>query len=118
MGPERRPRPLTVSATASDSASFSRRDTTMRIRILLILTFALSFHASIGAQQSSFDVVIKNGMVYDGTGAKPRRADIGVKGDKIVAVGDLKSAKATTVVDAQGLAVAPGFINMLSWAVD
>jgi N-acyl-D-amino-acid deacylase len=90
----------------------------MRFRILLILIFALSFHASIGAQQNSFDVIIKNGMVYDGTGAKPRRADIGVKGDKIVAVGDLKSAKATTVVDAQGLAVAPGFINMLSWAVD
>jgi N-acyl-D-amino-acid deacylase len=90
----------------------------MRSRILIILTLALSFIASAQAQQNSYDIVIKNGMVYDGMGGKPRQGDVGVKGDRIVAVGNLKSAKATTVVDANGLAVAPGFINMLSWAVD
>src|SRR4030095_13576856 len=52
--------------------------------------------------------------VYDGTGRAPRRADVAIKGDRIVAVGDLAKARALSVVDARGLAVAPGFINMLS----
>jgi N-acyl-D-amino-acid deacylase len=90
----------------------------MRSLPILALAFTFTFSASIQAQQVSFDIIINNGTVYDGTGAKPRRADVGIKGDRIAAVGDLKSAKAATIVDAQGLAVAPGFINMLSWAVD
>src|SRR5262245_8522447 len=90
----------------------------MRSRILLILTLTFCFIASTQARQTSYDIIMKNGAVYDGTGAKPRRADVGIKGDTIVAVGDLKSAVAATVVDANGLAVAPGFINMLSWAVE
>jgi N-acyl-D-amino-acid deacylase len=61
-----------------------------------------------------FDVLIKGGTVYDGTGRAPRRADVAIKGDRIVAVGDLAKALARSVVDARGLAVAPGFINMLS----
>src|SRR6266511_2432794 len=61
-----------------------------------------------------FDVLIKGGTVYDGTGRAPRRADVAIKGDRIVAVGDLTKARARSVVDARGLAVAPGFINMLS----
>jgi N-acyl-D-amino-acid deacylase len=61
-----------------------------------------------------FDVLIKGGTVYDGTGRAPRRADVAIKGDRIVAVGDLAKARARSVVDARGLAVAPGFINMLS----
>jgi N-acyl-D-amino-acid deacylase len=61
-----------------------------------------------------FDVLIKGGTVYDGTGRAPRRADVAIKGDRIVAVGDLTKARARNVVDARGLAVAPGFINMLS----
>ncbi len=88
------------------------------MRSLLILALALTFIASAQAQQNTYDIIIKNGTVYDGAGARPRRADVGVKGDRIIAVGDLKSAKAMTIVDANGLAVAPGFINMLSWAVD
>ncbi len=90
----------------------------MRSCALFILTLALTFIASTQAQQNIYDIIIKNGTVYDGTGARPRRADVGVKGDRIVAIGDLKSAKAATIIEAQGLAVAPGFINMLSWAVD
>ncbi|MFN0108701.1 MAG: N-acyl-D-amino-acid deacylase family protein [Blastocatellia bacterium] len=80
-----------------------------------ILLFALQFRTGVGAQQSGeFDVLIKNGTVYDGTGAKPRRADVLIRGDQIVAVGNFKNANAKTVIDATGLAVAPGFINMLS----
>jgi N-acyl-D-amino-acid deacylase len=65
-------------------------------------------------QTTSFDVLIKGGTVYDGTGGEPRQADIGIRGDRIVAVGNLNSSRAGSVVDATGLAVAPGFINMLS----
>jgi N-acyl-D-amino-acid deacylase len=69
-------------------------------------------------QAPAFDVIIRGGTVYDGTGGPPRRADVGIRGDRIAAVGDLKTATAATVVDATNLAVAPGFINMLSWSTD
>jgi N-acyl-D-amino-acid deacylase len=62
----------------------------------------------------SFDVLIKGGMVYDGTGQTPHRGDVGIRGDRIVALGDLQRARAKSVIDATGLAVTPGFINMLS----
>jgi N-acyl-D-amino-acid deacylase len=67
----------------------------------------------------NFDVIIRNGTVYDGTGAEPRQADVAIRGDKIAGVGPaVAGAKANTVIDAKGLAVAPGFINMLSWSTD
>jgi N-acyl-D-amino-acid deacylase len=66
------------------------------------------------SQVGSFDVLIKGGTVYDGTGGEPRQADIGIIGDRIIAVGNLQNARAGSVVDATNLAVAPGFINMLS----
>jgi N-acyl-D-amino-acid deacylase len=66
----------------------------------------------------TFDVVIRGGTVYDGSGKAPRRADVGIKGDRIAAVGELAGATARTVVEARGLAVTPGFINMLSWCND
>ncbi len=90
----------------------------MRRYVLFVLILAPAFIVFTQAQQNAYDVIIKNGVVYDGGGGPPRRADVGVKGDRIAAVGDLKSATAATVIDAEGLAVAPGFINMLSWAVD
>src|SRR5580698_669363 len=67
-------------------------------------------------QDLSFDVLIRGGTLYDGSGQPPLRADVGIKGDRIAAVGKLADAKAKIVVDAQDLAVAPGFINMLSWS--
>ncbi|HKB06249.1 MAG TPA: serine hydrolase, partial [Gemmataceae bacterium] len=63
-----------------------------------------------------FDVLIRGGTVYDGTGGAPRRADVGLRGDRVAAVGDLSGATGKTVIDAKGLAVTPGFINMLSWS--
>ncbi|SDD84271.1 N-acyl-D-amino-acid deacylase family protein [Kordiimonas lacus] len=69
-------------------------------------------------QPDQYDVLIKGGTVYDGTGARGRLADVGVRADRIVAIGDLSGAEAATVIDASGKAVAPGFINMLSWATD
>ena len=69
-------------------------------------------------QPAPFDVVIRGGTVYDGTGAPGRRADVGIRGDRIAGVGDLSDIPATTTIDAAGLAVAPGFINMLSWSTE
>src|SRR2546427_5805458 len=71
-----------------------------------------------GQEPPNFDVIIKGGTVYDGTGAEPRHVDVAARGDRIAGVGDFKSAKAKTVIDANGLAVAPGFINMLSWSTE
>src|SRR6266404_484727 len=66
---------------------------------------------------ADFDVIIRNGTIYDGTGAEPKHADVAIRGDRIAGIGDFKGAKAKTTIDANGLAVAPGFINMLSWSV-
>ena len=65
------------------------------------------------AGAASFDVIFRNGTVIDGTGKPGVRADVGIRGDEIAAVGDLATATATTVVDASGLVVAPGFIDLL-----
>lgn len=63
-----------------------------------------------------FDVIIRNGTIYDGGGTPGFAGDLAITGDRIVAVGRLDVATATTEIDATGLAVAPGFINMLSWS--
>ena len=63
-----------------------------------------------------YDWLIRNGTVYDGSGSSPHTADIAIIGDSIAAMGDLSGRKSRRVIDAGGLAVAPGFINMLSWA--
>ena len=70
------------------------------------------------AAPASYDVIVRGGIVYDGTGAAGRVADVGIRGDRIAAIGDLAKATGKTVLDAKGLAVAPGFINMLSWSTD
>lgn len=67
--------------------------------------------------QVAFDVIIRNGTLYDGSGGPGVRADIAIQGERIAAIGDLDGARAATVVDATDRAVTPGFINMLSWAV-
>src|SRR6266700_5678292 len=65
---------------------------------------------------TEFDLLIKGGTVYDGGGGEGRGVDVTVRGDRIAGVGDFSKATAKNVVDANGLAVAPGFINMLSWS--
>ena len=78
---------------------------------LLILTTALT----LGAAPPAYDTIIKGGTIYDGSGGAPYVGDVAIKGDKIIAVGRV-SGSGKTVIDARGLAIAPGFINMLSWA--
>jgi N-acyl-D-amino-acid deacylase len=71
-----------------------------------------------GAPAGGFDLLIRGGTVYDGSGGEGVRADVGIRGDRIAAIGDLSKAKAARTVDATGMAVAPGFVNVLSWAPD
>jgi N-acyl-D-amino-acid deacylase len=66
-----------------------------------------------------YDLLIRNGTVYDGSGAPPKRVDVGVRGDRVVALlAPGTPAEAAQAVDARGRAVAPGFINVLSWATE
>lgn len=85
-----------------------------RLHKVLVVTAVLLSSGSCLAQTQSFDVLIKGGTVYDGAGGEPRHLDVAIRGDRIVEIGTLRKARANTVVDATGLAVAPGFINMLS----
>ena len=91
------------------------------MRCFFIFVCIISFFASLSYSQTKppiFDVLIKNGLVFDGTGKPGRLTSIGIRGDKIAAIGNLPNARAQTVIDAQGMAVAPGFINMLSWSTE
>ncbi len=65
---------------------------------------------------ASHDLILRGGNIYDGSGSDPFVGDIAIDGDTIVALGEIGAATATVEVDVQGLAVAPGFVNMLSWA--
>ena len=69
-------------------------------------------------QKKEYDTIIRNGMIYDGNGGEPYKGDIGIKNDTIAFIGDLSKASAANEVDVKGNAVAPGFINMLSWATE
>lgn len=74
------------------------------------------FTCACGTAEPQYDLLIRNGRVIDGTGAAPRNAAIAIRGDRIVSISAPSDATARTVIDAAGLTVAPGFINMLSWA--
>ncbi len=67
---------------------------------------------------TDYDVIIRGGTVYDGSGNAPVAADVAIAGDTVAAIGDLQGASATEEIDATGMAVTPGFINMLSWATE
>ncbi len=83
------------------------------MRYLAFLALALMAACTPGAE---FDMILRNGMIYDGSGSSHFVGDIAINGDTIAAIGNLKSARAKSELDASQLAIAPGFINMLSWA--
>lgn len=85
-------------------------------KILLILLVFVAFNAC--KQKKSYDIIIRNGLIYDGNGGEPFTADIAINADTIAFMGDLKNATAKNEMDAKGMAVSPGFINMLSWATE
>jgi N-acyl-D-amino-acid deacylase len=85
---------------------------------ILSLVAVVGLARTPAALQPRFDVIIRGGTVYDGTGSAGRRVDVGIRGDRIATIGELAGAQAALTVDATGLAVAPGFINMLSWSTE
>ncbi len=82
-----------------------------------IVCFIL-FISLFSCKKDEYDLIIRGGTVYDGSGSAGKVADIGINADTIVIIGDLSKAVAKKEINAAGLAVAPGFINMLSWAVE
>lgn len=88
----------------------------MTKHILLALTLCSILCLATACSEIEHDVIIRGGTVYDGSGGPPLVADLAIDGDHITAIGDLSSHTGKNEIDASGLAVAPGFINMLSWA--
>ncbi len=80
--------------------------------VFIILTVALM---GCGGQKK-YDVVIRNGSIYDGSGDAAYLADLAIKADTIVFIGEIEANAGKAEIDAGGMAVSPGFINMLSWA--
>ncbi|MFQ5876686.1 MAG: amidohydrolase family protein [Acidobacteriota bacterium] len=68
--------------------------------------------------RADYDIILRGGTIYDGSGRPPVVADLGIDGDLIAAIGDLGDRRGVREIDVAGLAVAPGFINMLSWSTD
>jgi N-acyl-D-amino-acid deacylase len=99
------------------------------ITSILLLGFGLLFSAcastptptptSAGSSpDATYDVILRGGTIYDGSGGDPFMADVALQGDTVAAIGDLSRARGKIEVDVRGLAVSPGFINMLSWATE
>lgn len=92
--------------------------------LILIFTGTLTVTAcspepeTVADTSPGYDLIIRGGTVYDGSGNPGRRTDLAINGERIAAIGDLSGSQAARIIDASGQAVAPGFINMLSWAVD
>ena len=79
-------------------------------RVLPFLLLLFLYHSC--TEPKNYDIIILNGTVYDGSLSNPALLDIGIRGDKIVTLGSLADQSATRVIDASGLAVAPGFIDL------
>lgn len=87
-----------------------------KLQLLLFVCSALIITAC--NTKSSYDTIIRNGIIYDGSGGEPYQADVAINADTIAFIGDLENASAKSEVDVAGKAIAPGFINMLSWATE
>ena len=85
------------------------------LSFLILLSFLVFSCDNKSAEPIDADIVIYNGMIYDGSGEKPYLGSVGIKGDKIIYVGENTNFESDTTIDATGLSVSPGFINMLSW---
>ena len=84
------------------------------MRFLFFLFIVLFFFSC--KQKTKYETIIRNGMIYDGSGGEAYRADIAISADTIAFIGNLSNESARNDIDAKGMAVAPGFINMLSWS--
>lgn len=88
------------------------------IRALFVIVLVVLVVPVLSAEPPAFDLVLRGGTIYDGSGLPPFVGDVGLRGDRIVALGDLSGARGQQELDVRGLAVAPGFVNVLSWATE
>jgi len=94
-----------------------------RIFLLVFAVVVCGFPEAYAAP-AAYDVILRGGMIYDGSGGQPYTGDVALEGDLIAVLGDIGDATAPTEIDVRGLAVAPGlglavapgFVNMMSWA--
>jgi len=89
----------------------------MKIRLFLNLTL-FSFYLFSCSASESYDVLIRHARIIDGSGNSSYLGDVGIKSDTIASIGDLRKAIGKEEINAKGMVVSPGFINMLSWAVE
>ena len=88
------------------------------ISLILLLALLAILVSCQRTTTPDYDIVIKGGEVYDGAGGEPVKADVAIAGDEIVRIGQIEASQARRLIDASGQAVAPGFINMLSWSTE
>lgn len=91
-----------------------------RLNLMLALTVVATLISGACTQSPppDYDVIIRGGTVYDGSGGEPYLADVGIIGDTIATIGDLTEKTGDIHLDARNMVVAPGIINMLSWATE
>lgn len=85
------------------------RTCSMTFYVIVVLLFSCR-------EKAHYDVLINNAMIYDGNGGEPYKGSIAISADTIAAIGSIMDAEAKQTIDAVGMAVSPGFTNMLSWA--
>ncbi|MFM7850387.1 MAG: N-acyl-D-amino-acid deacylase family protein, partial [Flammeovirgaceae bacterium] len=88
----------------------------VRQAVVIVQIFIVALTSCRTSTKRNFDIIIRKGTIYDGLGGIPYRADVAILADTIAAIGNLSRDVAKIEIDATNLAVAPGFINMLSWA--
>ena len=88
------------------------------IAVCLLACFVGCRTPSPSPNSMTYDLILRHGTIYDGSGSAPFIGDVAIHQDTIAAVGQLGDARAVRELDVTGLAVAPGFINMLSWATE
>ena len=84
----------------------------LKIKIICLYFFCIGLSITKVVGQEKFNILILNGKVIDGTGTTVVYADIGINGDRIAIIGDLKKYEANEIIDVKGLIVAPGFIDV------
>ena len=87
----------------------------LSILVLIFASCSVGQEKKVAQESIKCDILISNGTIYDGSGSKPYLGSLAIEDDKIIYVGENASFEADTVIDATGMAVSPGFINMLSW---
>lgn len=90
----------------------------MRTSLIIVPFFVLTSVSisTTDTSEAAYDVVLRGGTIYDGSGGPPLKGDVAIKGERIAFIGNVPPSSGETELDVSGLAVAPGFINMLSWA--